>query len=78
MTRIILESNNYNDVNLIKKLADRLKIKYEIRDIAERINIEKNSEKWALLNKSIDISNYGDPSKWQKDVRKSRDLDLSL
>lgn len=78
MTRIIIESDNSKDVSLIKELADRLKIKYKILkapDLSERV--KKKPEIWEVINRGIDVSNYGDPSSWQKEVRKSRSINFS-
>lgn len=78
MTRIILESENNKDVLLITELAERLKIKYKIEEqnldnkkyeISDRVN--------NLLKEGVDISNYGDPSEWQRNVRKDRSLNHS-
>ena len=76
MTRIILESKNKSDVLLITELADRLKIKYKIETRASVIKTKKIETKTAnsLLDKGVDISNYGDPSEWQRNVRKDRSL----
>ena len=65
MTRIILESNNSNDLLLIKKLAERLKIKYKIQTISRPGN-KKLEYYYDLINKGVDVSNFGDPSLWQK------------
>ncbi len=79
MTRIILESENNKDVLLITELAERLKIKYKIEEqsldnkkyeISDRVN--------NLLKEGVDISNYGDPSEWQRNVRKDRSLNQNL
>jgi len=71
MTRIILESDNKSDLVLIKKLADRLKIKYEIDNSSDK-KVKRNLKE--LMNKKIDISNFGDPTEWQKKVRKDRKI----
>lgn len=77
MTRIIIESDNSKDVSLIKELADRLKIKYKILKAADlRERVKKKPEVWEVINRGIDVSNYGDPSLWQKEVRKSRSIDF--
>lgn len=73
MTRIILESKNNKDILLITELAKRLKIKYKI----EKLNLGENSYKLDiktsnLLKEGVDISNYGNPSEWQRNVRKDR------
>lgn len=79
MTRIILESQNKNDVLLITELAARLKIKYKIETLSsEKIGEDMNIKKiHSSLAKGVDISNYGDPSEWQRSVRKDRNIDPS-
>jgi hypothetical protein len=79
MTRIILESDNNKDVLLIRELADRLKIKYEIQDLTkmEKKNKKELEQYYKLINKGTDVSNYGDPSVWQKKVRKDRNVNFS-
>ena len=79
MTRIILESQNKNDVLLITELAERLKIKYKIETISSnKIDGDKNIRKiHSLLDKGADVSNYGDPSEWQRSVRKDRNINPS-
>ncbi len=78
MTRIILESKNNNDVRLIKQLAERLHIHYKIQSV-RRTDITGNDIEpyYKLIDKIIDVSNYGEPSHWQKNVRKDRRLKLS-
>lgn len=71
MTRIILETQNKKDLILITELAERLKIKYKI----EPLGISLNKKKISLyLKKGSDISNFGNPSKWQRNVRKDRKI----
>ncbi|MBE0539703.1 MAG: hypothetical protein IH620_08325, partial [Ignavibacterium sp.] len=63
----------------ITELADRLKIKYKIEMLSsneERENLNIKSI-YSLLDKGADISNYGDPSEWQRIVRKDRRLNPS-
>ncbi|MCX6150981.1 MAG: hypothetical protein NTX22_10685 [Ignavibacteriales bacterium] len=78
MTRIILESKNYNDVLLIKELANRLNIKIAIQDLSEQSkNIDQlsvNADK--IIAKGVDISNFGDPTVWQSEVRQSRNFNF--
>ncbi|HCY75738.1 MAG TPA: hypothetical protein DHV28_07435 [Ignavibacteriales bacterium] len=79
MTRIIIESQNKSDVLQITELADRLKIKYKIEMLSSNEEREKLNIKsiYSLLDKGADISNYGDPSEWQRTVRKDRRLNPS-
>lgn len=73
MTRIILESSNSKDVLLITELAERLKIKYKIEKLTSGKNkYELNDQVSDLLKEGVDVSNYGDPSEWQRIVRKDR------
>jgi hypothetical protein len=75
MTRIILESNNSNDLLLIKELAERLRIKYKIQTIAQNESEKEMLEHYyELINKGADVSNYGDPSLWQKKMRLDRNI----
>lgn len=66
MTRIILETQNKKDLILITELAERLKIKYKIEPLGIKINKKEIN---LYLNKSSDISNFGNPSRWQRNVR---------
>ncbi|HQF42271.1 MAG TPA: hypothetical protein PK073_05110 [Ignavibacteriaceae bacterium] len=73
MTRIILESDNSKDVLLITELAQRLKIKYKIEKLSSDLKPYKTDNQTNyLLKEGVDVSNYGDPSQWQKKVRKDR------
>lgn len=73
MTRIILESDNKRDILIIKELADRLNIKCKIQDLVSAGKSSKNILKYyKLIEKGVDVSNYGNPSLWQKTVRKDR------
>jgi hypothetical protein len=78
VTRIILESKNDKDVLLIKELADRLKIDYKIINATEAKRKDVDlKDKYNIIDKGADVSNYGDPSQWQKKVRKDRNINLS-
>ncbi len=71
MTRIILETQNKKDLILITELAERLKIKYKIEPLGIKINKKEIN---LYLNKGSDISNFGNPSRWQRNVRKDRKI----
>ncbi len=79
MTRIIIESSDNDDLSLIRALADRLKIKYKIQKIAEPEDqtVYKTKELFNVIKEGTDVSNFGDPSLWQKKVRENRDINLS-
>ncbi len=74
MTRIILESKNDKDLLLIRELADRLRIDYKIQSIPDKdMDIKKYYE---IIDKGVDVSNYGDPSEWQRKVREDRNVNF--
>lgn len=79
MTRIILESDNNKDVLLIRELAEKLKIKYEIQDLAHTVESRRKDLKkyFQLIEKGVDVSNFGDPTLWQKQVREDRNNNFS-
>ncbi|HPI37727.1 MAG TPA: hypothetical protein PK397_07270 [Ignavibacteriaceae bacterium] len=74
MTRIILESSDKNDLILIKELAKRLKINYRLEKLKDkqRTSASKKNRKKELS--SIDISNFGNPTEWQRNVRADRNI----
>ncbi len=74
MTRIILESKNRNDVLLIKELAERLNINYKIQSLPAVTSDKEREQYYKIINKVVDVSNYGDPTQWQKEVRKDRSI----
>ncbi|MFN3873890.1 MAG: hypothetical protein ACK4R9_12900 [Ignavibacterium sp.] len=71
MIRLILETDDKKDLILIKKLAERLQIKYSEENTPTK---SSNTRVKNSLKKNIDISNFGDPSDWQRKVRKDRKL----
>ena len=78
MTRIILESKNNNDVRLIKELAQRLNIHYKIQTVPTSETAGKDIEYYhKVVNKVVDVSNYGDPSQWRKKVREDGNIKLT-
>lgn len=74
MTRIIIESSNERDLSLIKELIQRLRIDYRIEKLAEETTPEISRKNKQIKLKKIDISNFGDPSEWQRKVRADRNL----
>ncbi len=79
MTRIVLESEDSKDVLLIRELADRLKIKYSILTSTkgEKAEREKLKHYYQVIDKGIDVSNFGDPSIWQRNTRRDRKVDFA-
>lgn len=78
MTKIVIELSNYDDVILIKKIAERLKAKYKIEErtdtnLTSGISIDKLHN---IIRGGVDVSNFGNPSDWQKKVRSDRSLNF--
>ena len=75
MTRIILESKHNKDVQLIKQLAERLNIHYQIQLLPEDEKPTRDRQYYyELIDKGVDVSNYGEPSQWQRKVREDRSI----
>lgn len=77
MTKIILESQNNSDLLLIKKLAERLKIKYKIQSVPGEENKEDIKRYYEIIKKGADVSNFGDPSEWQRKIREDRNISFT-
>ncbi|WP_337865774.1 hypothetical protein [Ignavibacterium sp.] len=71
MKRIILETDSKKDLLLITELAERLKIKYKIEPFKVKVSKKEYN---LFLDKGVDISNFGNPSRWQRKVRKDRKI----
>ena len=74
MTRMILDIKKNTDVKILVEIAEKLDLPYSIEDITAKGISE---EKKAKIMKGVDISNYGDPSDWQRQTRADRKLNIS-
>jgi hypothetical protein len=45
---------------------------FSLKHYADQLS---RNEAIQLLNNGIDVSNFGDPSEWQREVRKDRKID---
>ncbi len=72
MERITFEVENHSDVQLLVAFANRLGsvVVEEKKDTRTRSNAESR----AIIEKGCDITAFGDPSDWQRETRKDRDL----
>lgn len=74
MQQIIFEVENTKDASLLIEIAEKLGIKkYIFTD--KKTSEKKQSLK--IIEKGVDISNFGDPSEWQNQTRKDRSLKVS-
>ena len=80
MKRITFEIDNQKDLSLLLLLSERLGLKKTF--ITDETEIEKTgkekklTEYFKIIDKGADVSSYGNPSEWQRKVRKSRKLDF--
>jgi hypothetical protein len=82
MTRIIIESENQNDIELIRKLALRLKARIRYENDSDSISVagEEEPTKQGFLKalenavKDGGIKSIDNPAEWQKKIRKNRKI----
>jgi len=77
MNQITFEIENKKDVNLLISIAEKLGIKKYV--VSKSITKEKDSKDlFKIIDAGVDISNFGDPSQWQRETRKDRNLNLRI
>ena len=73
MEQVTFEIDNKKDVNLLIAIAEKLGItKHVISKKAETLKKNKREDLFRIIDAGTDISNFGDPSLWQKETRKDR------
>ena len=71
MEQVTFIIENKKDKNLLIALADRLGLKKIVRKEKNVIKKENPEEWFKIIDAGADVSNFGDPSEWQKEIRKS-------
>ena len=73
MEQITFEIDDKKDVNLLIAIADKLGIKkYVISKKTETLKRNKREDLFKTIDAGVDVSNFGNPSLWQKKTRKDR------
>jgi len=73
MEQITFEIDDKKDVNLLIAIADKLGIKkYVVSKTTKTLKRNKREDLFKTINAGVDISNFGNPSLWQKKTRKDR------
>jgi len=72
MERITLEIHNSRDVDLLISFAKRIGI--TIVDEKKILDESELKHSRSVIEKGCDISSFGDPVKWQRNVRKDRKM----
>jgi len=73
MEQVTFVIDNKKDVNLLIAIAAKLGIKKFIVSKTTKTQ-EKNKleDLFKTIDAGVDVSNFGDPSSWQKETRKDR------
>lgn len=69
MTRIIIDLERSEDIQLLLRLLERLQIPYKQKDQEEDI-----SEALRILEKGCDMRSFGDAVEYQRSAREDRPL----
>ena len=75
MEQVTFVTDDKKDVNLLITIAGKLGIKkYTLSKTAETKSENKLKGLFKIIDAGIDVSNFGDPSSWQKETRKDRNF----
>ncbi|HEY8658790.1 MAG TPA: hypothetical protein VIL78_07120 [Hanamia sp.] len=73
MEQITFEIDDKKDVNLLIAIADKLGIKkYVVSKTTKTLKRNKREDLFKTIDAGVDVSNFGNPSLWQKKTRKDR------
>ena len=77
MEQVTFIIENKKDKNLLIALADRLGLKKIVTKEKNVVKKESSEEWFKIINAGVDVSNFGDPSEWQRETRKDRTINHS-
>ncbi len=73
MEQVTFVIDNKKDVNLLIAIAEKLGIKkHVISKTTETLKKNKREDLFKTIDTGVDVSNFGDPSSWQRKTRKDR------
>ncbi len=73
MEQVIFEIDNKKDANLLIAIADKLGIKkHVVSKTTEALKKNKREDLLKTIDVGVDVSNFGNPSTWQREARKDR------
>lgn len=70
MEQVTFIIENKKDKNLLNSLADRLGLKKNVTKEKNVVKKESPEEWFKIIDAGVDVSNFGDPSEWQREIRK--------
>ena len=72
MEQVTFIIENKKDKNLLIALAEKLGLKkYFITNEKNIVKNNKREDLFKIIDAGVDVSNFGDPSEWQREIRKS-------
>ncbi len=75
MEQVTFVIDDKKDANLLIAIADKLGIKkYVVSRATKTRKKNKSKDLFKIINAGVDVSNFGDPSLWQRETRKDRSL----
>ena len=70
--QVTFETDNKKDLNLLIAIAEKLGIRKQvISQKAEMLKRDKREDLFRIIDACANVSNFGDPSSWQKATRKT-------
>jgi hypothetical protein len=73
MEQVTFVIDNKEDANLLISIAEKIGIKKHI--VSKTAHRESKRKKlYEIIDAGVDVSNFGDPSLWQRETRKDRIL----
>jgi MinD superfamily P-loop ATPase len=76
MGQITFEIDNSNDLELLINIAEKLGIRKFFITNREKTKSSKNKKLLQIIEKGVDVSNFGDIEEWLRNERKDRSINL--
>lgn len=76
MKQVTLNIKEDKDLDILIPLLDRLGITIQESNLIskKKLSEEEYKKHIAIINKGVNVSNYGNPLEWQKEQREDRKL----
>lgn len=79
MEQVTFIVENKKDKNLLIALAENLGLKkYFITNEKNVVKNNKREDLFKIIDAGVDVSNFGDPSEWQRETRKNKTINHRL
>ena len=79
MGKVTFVIDNKKDISLLIAIAGKLGIKkYIVSKTTETQEKNKREDLFRIIDAGVDVSNFGNPSSWQRKTRKDRLFNQSL